>query len=164
MGVSEQYLRYPATPSGIKREWCICMYVFFSRRSSNHSQVVLVPADAYDALYRASDRLDDEYEPRSLQRGPSRPKQQQVQEGPKQPPVQTIRNYNKVNFNHHYSSFCPFLNSLGVGAACLLCLFSSITRHFITHSLLSHILLHTVIPSSFGRPLPRHPSTFMFIT
>ncbi|RVE50576.1 hypothetical protein evm_004803 [Chilo suppressalis] len=60
-------------------------------------QVVLVPADEYDALYRATDRLDDEYEPRSIQRQPSRTKQAQIQEGPKQPPVQTIRNYNKVN-------------------------------------------------------------------
>ncbi|XP_026732893.1 probable basic-leucine zipper transcription factor R [Trichoplusia ni] len=61
-------------------------------------QVVLVAADSYDGLYRASDRLDDEYEPRALQRQPSRLKQQQpIQEGPKQPPVQTIRNYNKVN-------------------------------------------------------------------
>ncbi|CAH0750527.1 unnamed protein product [Diatraea saccharalis] len=60
-------------------------------------QVVLVPADAYDTLYRATDRLDDEYEPRALQRAPARTKQSQIQEGPKQPPVQTIRNYNKVN-------------------------------------------------------------------
>lgn len=59
-------------------------------------QVVLVAADSYDGLYRASDRLDDEYEPRTLQRQPPRLKQQQVQESPKQPPVQTIRNYNKV--------------------------------------------------------------------
>ncbi|KAJ8730503.1 hypothetical protein PYW08_001916 [Mythimna loreyi] len=61
-------------------------------------QVVLVAADSYDGLYRASDRLDEEYEPRALQRQPARPRQQQqAQEGPKQPPVQTIRNYNKVN-------------------------------------------------------------------
>ncbi|CAB3238805.1 unnamed protein product [Arctia plantaginis] len=69
-------------------------------------QVILV-ADQYDRLYRADDRLDDDYEPRALQRqsAPSRFKpqqqqqqqQQQAQEGPKQPPVQTIRNYNKVN-------------------------------------------------------------------
>lgn len=62
-------------------------------------QVVLVAADSYDGLYRAADRLDDEYEPRALPRHQPRLKQQQqqVQEGPKQPPVQTIRNYNKVN-------------------------------------------------------------------
>jgi hypothetical protein len=64
-----------------------------------------------------------------------------------------------------YCSFsCPFPNSLGVAAACLLPPFSSITRHFITHSHLSHILPHTVNPSFLGRPLPLHPSTFMFIT
>lgn len=66
-------------------------------------QVVLVGADQYNGLYRASERLDGEYETRPLQRAPARLKQQQqqqqqpVQEGPKQPPVQTIRNYNKVN-------------------------------------------------------------------
>ncbi|XP_013181407.1 PREDICTED: ataxin-2 homolog isoform X1 [Papilio xuthus] len=64
--------------------------------------VVLVQADNYDDLYRASDRIDEEYEPRAPQRSPPRYKQQQQQqqlqsEGPKQPPVQTIRNYNKVN-------------------------------------------------------------------
>ncbi|KAG6451954.1 hypothetical protein O3G_MSEX007395 [Manduca sexta] len=61
-------------------------------------QVVLVSADAYDALYRQNDRLDD-YEPRALQRAPARQKlqPQPAPEGPKQPPVQTIRNYNKVN-------------------------------------------------------------------
>ncbi|XP_028167132.1 histone-lysine N-methyltransferase 2B-like, partial [Ostrinia furnacalis] len=67
-----------------------------AQERASGDQVVLVPADAYDALYRAQDRLDDEYEPRAIQR-PSRLKQQQIQEGPKQPPVQTIRNYNKVN-------------------------------------------------------------------
>jgi hypothetical protein len=61
------------------------------------------------------------------------------------------------------SSSCPFPNSLGVGAACLLPSFSSITRHFITHSHLSHILPHT-IHLFYDRTLPLHPSTFMFIT
>lgn len=62
-------------------------------------QVVLVQADGYDDLYRASDRIDEEYEPRVPQRAPPRHKQHQQPlqpEGPKQPPVQTIRNYNKV--------------------------------------------------------------------
>ncbi|KAL4710622.1 hypothetical protein ACJJTC_003258 [Scirpophaga incertulas] len=58
-------------------------------------QVVLVPAAAYDTLYRADERLDDDYEPRAVHRSPPRAKQ--VHEGSKQPPVQTIRNYNKVN-------------------------------------------------------------------
>lgn len=58
-------------------------------------QVVIVPDDAYSNLYRQN---DEEYEQRPLQRAPIRPKQrQETQEGPKQPPVQTIRNYNKVN-------------------------------------------------------------------
>ncbi|KAJ0175861.1 hypothetical protein K1T71_009020 [Dendrolimus kikuchii] len=61
-------------------------------------QLVIVPAGGYDGLYASNDRLDDEYQPRGVQRAPARPKQrQEVQEGPKQPPVQTIRNYNKVN-------------------------------------------------------------------
>ncbi|XP_052755023.1 ataxin-2 homolog isoform X1 [Galleria mellonella] len=64
---------------------------------ASSDQVVLVPADAYDSLYRANDRLDEEYEPRAVQRAPSRLKQQPAHESNKQPPVQTIRNYNKVN-------------------------------------------------------------------
>lgn len=63
-------------------------------------QVVLVSADTYDALYRATDRLDDEeYEPRiPVQRANAIPSRSLKQhEAPKQPPVQTIRNYNKVN-------------------------------------------------------------------
>ncbi|CAG9129042.1 unnamed protein product [Plutella xylostella] len=58
-------------------------------------QVVLVSADDYNALYRSTDRLDDEYEPRARQPLPGRTLKHQ--EAPKQPPVQTIRNYNKVN-------------------------------------------------------------------
>lgn len=59
----------------------------------------LVPADQYDSIYRQNDRQDEEYEQRPVQRLPSRQKlqPQPQQEGPKQPPVQTIRNYNKVN-------------------------------------------------------------------
>ncbi|XP_072938618.1 uncharacterized protein [Epargyreus clarus] len=60
-------------------------------------QVVLVSQDAYNALYQAQDRLDQDYEPRAVHRQPARLKQQPLQEAPKQPPVQTIRNYNKVN-------------------------------------------------------------------
>ncbi|XP_063530472.1 uncharacterized protein LOC134741570 [Cydia strobilella] len=63
------------------------------QRASN-DQVVLVSADEYNALYRADDRLD-QYEPREAPRGPARLKTQPQE--PKQPPVQTIRNYNKVN-------------------------------------------------------------------
>ncbi|XP_047507028.1 proteoglycan 4-like [Pieris napi] len=59
-------------------------------------RVVLVSPDAYD-LYQAQDRVDEEYEPRAVHRAPQRLKQNQIQESPKQPPVQTIRNYNKVN-------------------------------------------------------------------
>ncbi|XP_049868373.1 uncharacterized protein LOC126368422 [Pectinophora gossypiella] len=60
-------------------------------------QVVLVSADTYDALYRAQDRQDDEYEPRAISRPQPQPRLKQRVEEPKQPPVQTIRNYNKVN-------------------------------------------------------------------
>ncbi|XP_041984330.1 protein PRRC2A-like [Aricia agestis] len=60
-------------------------------------QVVLVSPEQYEGLYRAQDRLDEEYEPRAIaaQRAPVR--KNQIHETPKQPPVQTIRNYNKVN-------------------------------------------------------------------
>ncbi|CAG4999209.1 unnamed protein product [Parnassius apollo] len=60
---------------------------------------VLVQGDSYDDLYRAADRIDEDYEPQAIQRAPLRYKQQQSQqqEGPKQPPVQTIRNFNRVN-------------------------------------------------------------------
>ncbi|XP_038215107.1 MAP7 domain-containing protein 1-like isoform X1 [Zerene cesonia] len=60
-------------------------------------RVVLVSPDAYDSLYQAQDRIDEEYEPRAVHRPQPRLKQNPVQDGPKQPPVQTIRNYNKVN-------------------------------------------------------------------
>ncbi|XP_075974328.1 uncharacterized protein LOC142975400 [Anticarsia gemmatalis] len=74
-------------------------YDYEQQEGAAGDQVVLVSADNYEGLYRASDRLDEEYEPRAIQRPQSRLKQQQQvqQEGPKQPPVQTIRNYNKVN-------------------------------------------------------------------
>lgn len=67
-------------------------------RKTFNFQVVLVAQDAYDGLYQAQDRADEDYEPRALVRAPAqRHKQSQLQqEGPKQPPVQTIRNYNKV--------------------------------------------------------------------
>lgn len=59
--------------------------------------MVLVAPDAYDNIYRAQERNDEEYQPRAIHRAPQpRLKQQAAQEGPKQPPVQTIRNYNKV--------------------------------------------------------------------
>jgi hypothetical protein len=45
--------------------------------------------------------------------------------------------------------FFSFPSSFEVGAACRLPPFSSITRHFITHTHLSHILPHTVNPSIF---------------
>jgi hypothetical protein len=48
-----------------------------------------------------------------------------------------------------YFFFLPFSQSLGVGATCLLPPFSSITRHFITHSRLSNILPYTVNPYFF---------------
>lgn len=67
------------------------MFIF----TLNCFQVVLVSPDAYD-LYQAQDRVDEEYEPRAVHRAPPRLKQNQIQESPKQPPVQTIRNYNKV--------------------------------------------------------------------
>ncbi|VVD03327.1 unnamed protein product [Leptidea sinapis] len=59
--------------------------------------VVLVSPEAYESLYQAQDRNDEEYETRPVQRPQPRAKQTQTHEGPKQPPVQTIRNYNKVN-------------------------------------------------------------------
>ncbi|XP_045495160.1 MAP7 domain-containing protein 1-like [Colias croceus] len=58
-------------------------------------RVVLVSPEQYDSLYPAQDRIDEEYEPRAHRPQP-RLKQPQ-QDAPKQPPVQTIRNYNKVN-------------------------------------------------------------------
>nr|XP_026486442.1 E1A-binding protein p400-like [Vanessa tameamea] len=76
-------------------------YDYEPQAQERGQQVVLVSQDAYDGLYQAQDRADEEYEPRAVHRSsaPSRLKQQQsqLQEGPKQPPVQTIRNYNKVN-------------------------------------------------------------------
>ncbi|XP_073948941.1 uncharacterized protein isoform X2 [Choristoneura fumiferana] len=66
-----------------------------AQERASGDQVVLVSADEYDALYRADERRD-EYEPRGVPRAPARTKAP-AQEGPKQPPVQTIRNYNKVN-------------------------------------------------------------------
>ncbi|GBP86042.1 hypothetical protein EVAR_68520_1 [Eumeta japonica] len=64
-------------------------------------QVVLVSADEYDALYRANDRLDEsEYEPRGAARG--RPAPAPPKESAKQPPVQTIRNYNKASTSTHF--------------------------------------------------------------
>lgn len=76
----------------------------------NYFQVVLVSQDAYDALYHAQDRLDDEYEPRALSRAPSRLKQPQLHEAPKQPPVQTIRNYNKVGLKYRVDAVKGNLN------------------------------------------------------
>ncbi|XP_053612792.1 uncharacterized protein LOC128676618 [Plodia interpunctella] len=65
-----------------------------AQERASGNQVVLVPADAYDSLYRASDRQDDEYEPRPRTQARLKPA---LHESNKQPPVQTIRNYNKVN-------------------------------------------------------------------
>ncbi|CAH2108679.1 unnamed protein product [Euphydryas editha] len=75
-------------------------YDYEPQAQERGQQVVLVSPDAYEGLYQAQERADEEYEPRAIHRSsaPSRLKQQSpLQEGPKQPPVQTIRNYNKVN-------------------------------------------------------------------
>ncbi|KAI5633871.1 insect cuticle protein domain-containing protein [Phthorimaea operculella] len=70
-----------------------------AQERASGDNVVLVSQEAYDALYRAQDRQDEEYHPRPVARPAPAPrlKSSRIEEGPKQPPVQTIRNYNKVN-------------------------------------------------------------------
>ncbi|XP_045768242.1 proteoglycan 4-like [Maniola jurtina] len=74
-------------------------YDYEPQAQERGGQVVLVAPDAYGGIYQAQDRADEEYQPRAIHRTPQpRLKQHQpAPEGPKQPPVQTIRNYNKVN-------------------------------------------------------------------
>ncbi|XP_032515375.2 putative uncharacterized protein DDB_G0271606 [Danaus plexippus] len=73
-------------------------YDYQPQSQERSGQLVLVSQDAYDNLYQAQNRADEEYEPRAVHRGPARIKSSQpLQEAQKQPPVQTIRNYNKVN-------------------------------------------------------------------
>ncbi|XP_023949751.1 uncharacterized protein LOC112054278 isoform X2 [Bicyclus anynana] len=74
-------------------------YDYEPQAQERGGQVVLVSPDAYEGLYQAQERADEEYQPRAAHRAPQpQPRlKQQPQEGPKQPPVQTIRNYNKVN-------------------------------------------------------------------